>query len=89
MTPQDFEQANFTFGKPDSMTDEQCGSLRVFRGKDTETDIDVIVSQWQPSVEELERIKRGEPIFLTVYGRGMPAVSLSGHNPFDCGWVKE
>ncbi len=77
----DFEQANFTYGKPESMTDEQCMSLRVFRGANTDN-LPVVISKWQPNKEDIEAINRGEGIWLEVLGNGIPPVTLYTENPF-------
>lgn len=70
MNPIDFPEANFTFTKPASMTDEECGSLRVH---DTG---EAFVSCWKPDADERRRIARGAPVFLCVVGRGHPPVMV-------------
>ncbi len=77
----DFPQSNFTFGKPISMTDEECGDLRVFRGPDG-NGTPVIISKWQPSKEDIEAINRGEGIYLYIIGAGMPPVSICTESPW-------
>ena len=84
MLPTNFEEANFTFGKPENMSDEQCLGLRVFKGSDLDG-FPVIVSKWLPNKEDIEAIVKGEPIFLTITGEGMPPVSLQTENPFSYG----
>lgn len=81
MLPTNFPEANFTFTKPNGWTDEQCGDLRVFRGKDSEG-VPCIISKWQPSKEDIEAINRGEGIYLSIVSTGMPPVSLFTENPF-------
>lgn len=81
MLPTDFPQANFTFSKPQGVKDEDCSDLRVFKGHDTEG-VPVIISQWQPSKEDIEAINQGKPIYLQIMGYGMPPVSLYTENPF-------
>ena len=41
-----------------------------------------IISKWQPSKEDIEAINRGEGIFLSITGPGMPPVSIFTENPF-------
>lgn len=86
MLPVTFDQANFTFGKPASMTDEQCASLHVWRGQcpidEAGTLTPVIISKWQPSKEDIEAINKGGAIYLSITGSGMPPVSLFTENPF-------
>ena len=81
MLPVDFEQANFTFGKPESMTDEECDSLRVFKGQYPDG-TPRITSKWQPNKEDIEAISRGEAVYLDIVGYGMPPVRLFTENPF-------
>lgn len=63
----EFKEANFTFAKPYSMTDEECSDLRVFKGKYPDG-TPVIISKWQPSKEDIEAINRGEGIYLSIIG---------------------
>jgi hypothetical protein len=88
MLQKDFEQANFTFTKPTDMTDEQCGSLRVYRGYYNDPGgpmdkVPCIISCWAPSKEDIEAINNGKPIWLSIIGTGMPPVSLYTENPFE------
>lgn len=64
MIPDVFKEANVTLLKPDSMTDEECSSLKVY------TDGEVCISCWKLSLKE--RIK------ALLYGRVWLGV-LSGH----------
>lgn len=76
-----FEQSNFVFKRPPDMTEEQCGDLSVFRGKN-EGGMPVIISCWQPTPEELEEINRTGKVWLSICGTGMPPVCVLGHFPF-------
>jgi hypothetical protein len=82
MLPVNFSEANFTFTKPSSMTDEECGDLRVHKGNYSDG-TPVIISKWQPSKEDIEAINRGEGVYLSIVGTGMPPVSLFTENPFN------
>lgn len=82
MLPIQFDQANFTFTKPQSMTDEQCGDLPVCKTRDS-SGFPVIVSCWRFNKEDLEEIQRTGVIYLTITGVGMPPVSLQTENPFN------
>lgn len=75
MLPTDFEGTNKTFTKPKGMTDEECGDLRVYQGKNDRGE-PVIISAWMPSKEDIEAINAGRPIFLKILGSGMPPVEL-------------
>lgn len=77
----DFPEANFTFSKPPSMTDEECGSLQVWKGKD-ESGYPVIISKWSLSAEDMEEIKNTGSVYLIITGTGMPPVSLRVETPF-------
>jgi hypothetical protein len=80
MNPTDFPQANHTFGKPPSMSDEECRALRVCT---TVVDgLPVSISRWEPTPEERAAIAAGAPIWLWVYGRGHPVVQLSADDPW-------
>lgn len=81
MLPISFKEANFTFTKPESMTDEQCSDLCVFKGH-TDDSTPIIISKWQPSKEDIEAINRGEGIYLVIVGEGMPPVELFTDYPF-------
>lgn len=75
----DFEGTNHSFGKPQEMRDDQCGTLRVKRGL---TDIQgdkfpVSTSGWKPSDEDLAKLNAGGLIYLNIYGMGHPVVSVS------------
>lgn len=81
MLPVEFPEQNFTFTKPADMTDEQCSSLSVWRGKD-QAGTPVIISKWQPSYEDIQAINNGEGIYLMITGVGLPPVSLQTESPF-------
>lgn len=78
----DFKEANFTFVKPPSMTDEQCYPLQVFRGVDA-NGFPVIVSKWQLNAEELKLIQETGVMYLIVTGEQTPPVSLHVETPFE------
>lgn len=81
MIPIEFPEMNFTYSKPQGMTDEECAPLHVFKGKD-EASTPVIISCWQLSKEDLEEINRTGKIYLQIVGHGMPPVSLYTEHPF-------
>lgn len=81
MLPIDFPQKNKVFTKPSDMTDEQCNSLSVFQGKDSEGN-PIILSAWQPSYEDIQAINEGKPIWLQIVSHGLPPVCLYTENPF-------
>lgn len=76
-----FSQANLTFTRPDSMTDDECADIQAFHGQIESHP--VIITKWQPNREDIEAINRGEGIYLLIYNNGMPPVSLTTENPFN------
>lgn len=75
MTPVKFPEANSLYGPPEGMDDSQVGRIYVCHGKNTGGNLDgteFTVTAWQPSEEEVERIKNGSPIFLTILWEGLP-----------------
>ena len=83
MLPIEFPEKNFTFTKPSSMSDEECSSLDVWKGKDSDG-APLIYSHWVFNKEELDAIKEGKitGVWLAIVGVGMPPVSLQTENPF-------
>jgi hypothetical protein len=49
-----------------------CGTLEIFDTPDGR-----MVSAWQPSPAELQRLSEGEPVILSIQGTAHPVVSLS------------
>lgn len=86
MLPTTFDGSNFTFTKPNGMTDEQCMDLPVFKGDGLDEDgnvcYPVIISCWKFSKEDLEEIQKTGHIFLQICGTVMPPVSLYTETPF-------
>ncbi|MDE2467738.1 MAG: hypothetical protein KGL35_03105 [Bradyrhizobium sp.] len=52
-----------------------CGTLAIRDEKTTAGD--GMTSAWLPTSEEIERIREGAPIYLTVIGKFHPPVSMS------------
>lgn len=75
MRPIHFPEANMIFNKPESMTDEECGSLSAYRGEDQNGN-KFVNTLWMPSKEDIEAIQSGRPIILSVYGGGLPPICL-------------
>jgi hypothetical protein len=76
MKPSDFAESTTVFRAPAGMTEEECGSLAVH---DTG---EAPISRWEPTPEERQAIAAGAPIWLWVFGRGHPPVSLATESPF-------
>ncbi len=82
MKPVTFPEQNISLGKPEGMTDEQCGSLPAFQGHDPEG-FPVIVSCWELSPEELEQVQETGKIYLVVISPTQPPLSLRVDSPFE------
>lgn len=80
MTPFKFSECNTLFGPPKGFEESQIGKIYACRGKSREGNLDgadFTVVAWQPSEEELARIKEGGPIFLTILWDTLPPHFLS------------
>jgi hypothetical protein len=80
----DFPEANFTYGPPAGMTEDQVKSLRVFTGPTHSEDrLDrEVISKWQLTPEELAEIARTGVVWLYIIGDGHPPVYVTGTSPF-------
>jgi hypothetical protein len=75
-TPVAFPQVNFTYTKPDGLTDEQCGSLPCYR---SET---LTVSCWRLSPRDRLRCLMGGKVWLLLMMNGHPPVCVTPESPF-------
>lgn len=71
----DFEGTNVELTRPTDMTDEQCSSVRAYKGVDQDG-INFLLTAWKPNKEDIEAINAGRPIMLKVAGLGFPPVCL-------------
>lgn len=71
MIPIDFEGTNIEFTKPSNMTDEECMSVRAFKGVDM-AGFEFILVAWQPNFDDIKAIQEGRPIMLKVVGTALP-----------------
>jgi len=77
MKPIEFKEQNKILGKPDSMTDEECGSLPVF------SDRNQCISCWELTDEEIEKIKETKCVWIGVMsGHTQPPIFLAVDTPF-------
>lgn len=76
-----FKGSNIILNKPNGMTEEECGSLPVFRGHEE------CMSCWELSDEDMEALKKDPKIWVWVYAGGatQPPIALSATNPFPKG----
>lgn len=65
MKPIQFEGVNANLGKPEGMTDAECGSLPVYHGKD-DKGRPFVNSMWQPSEADKKAIAEGRPVMLSI-----------------------
>jgi len=86
MLATDFPQANDTLNKPSKLSDEQCLSMRVWKGTgpidDKGTMAPLIISVWKLTREDIEEIKRTGTIYMICASDQQPPVSLVTENPF-------
>lgn len=77
-----FEQANTNLGPPKGKTEDEVGTLRVFRGESADGQ-KVVISKWKLTKEEVAHLLAGECLYLWVYGETMPPVALDTESPFE------
>lgn len=80
MIPVPFDQQNTVFGKPEDMTDEECGPLPAHIGHD-EHGFQIVVSCWQLSPEEIKQISETGKLWCCVVGPFVPPISLHTETP--------
>lgn len=73
MTPGSIRDSNFTFKAPPDM--ENCQDLRVRIAKDAQDNM-TITSAWYPSPDEVRALAAGQPVWVTVWGNGLPPMAL-------------
>lgn len=82
MMPHHFKEANTIYTKPQGWTDEDCSSISACVATVGNGD-KVIVTFWKPSYEDIQAIMAGGGIYMTVFGNGLPPISLTTESPFD------
>lgn len=76
MIPVKFKEQNITFTKPESMTDEECGSLPAYRGDGR------IISCWKFTLREWIKALFTGRVWFSVIGTGQPPIWLGPDKPF-------
>jgi hypothetical protein len=76
MKPIDFPEKNKIYTKPETMTDEECGSLHVFENEQLK------ISCWEFTPDEFLHAIFFRKIWLSVYMNVQPPVGLSAEFPF-------
>lgn len=75
MTPTDFVGSNITLQPPAGMAD--CDPIRAHlellpQRSNTHAAARLYTTMWQPTAEELDRLKAGMPVQISVYGHFPP-----------------
>jgi len=73
MTPIKFPEANATFNPPPDMKG-LCESVTAYCGHvegGTNDGAKICVTAWRPTLQEIEAMRRGQPIFVSFIG-GLP-----------------
>jgi hypothetical protein len=71
MIPTDFPESNCVFGAPSDLDASQVLSIPALAGKIRGGNLDgarFVAIAWKPTPEEIEQIKSGAPIFLSMLG---------------------
>lgn len=76
MKPVEFSEQNIIFTKPESMTDEECGSMPAFKGQGH------IVCCWQLNAEEIEEVRKTGLIWVDIISNAQPPICLRTDTPF-------
>lgn len=81
MIPIKFKESNCQFGPPKDLDPSQCMTVSAFQGevKNPNSSMDgcpVVVVAWKPSLTDIELLKEGQPIYLSMIG-GLPPHFLS------------
>jgi hypothetical protein len=89
MRPTKFPEASRVLQAPVGMTEDDCTPLYVYDGLVTLAgpeqkgrEIPCLLSKWELDDEDRARIAAGAPVWLWVYGAGMPPVALETDDPF-------
>lgn len=81
-----FEQSNLKLTKPKDMTEEECGTLDVFKGLcilgEPGREANCVISCWGLDSSDLNMLLVTGKIWVFVYGENMPPIALTVKNPF-------
>ena len=76
-----FDQENTYLDPPDGVNSDICSPLPVCRGT-LSNGIEVMISCWKLTKEELEIINKTGRVWLMIAGDKHPMVELMGESPF-------
>jgi hypothetical protein len=82
MIPANFDEANGQLGPPEGMSEDECHTLRVWRGPREGDGAPMVISCWKPTQEELKEIQRTGRVWLWIMGNTMPPAFISGSHPW-------
>lgn len=71
MNPIKFEQSNALYGPPKDLTDSQCSTIYAYNGNVNGGSVDginIVITAWKPTAQELEALNQGGPVFITMIG---------------------
>jgi hypothetical protein len=68
----DFEGSNADWGKPDSMSDEECMPVSAYNHYTEEGELLSVTTMWMPNKEDLEALNAGRGLMLQVHGVMVP-----------------
>lgn len=77
MKPIKFKEQNIIYTKPESMTDEECGSLPTYQGDGK------IISCWKMSIKERIKVLFSGVIWFGVLTQRQPPIWLDVDTPFE------
>lgn len=75
MNPIEFPQANVRYGPPPDLEESQCMTIPAYKGTVEGGSVDgceQVVVAWKPTEHDVERIKNGELIFISMIGSLAP-----------------
>lgn len=82
MKPVEFEGQNNVYHKPESMSEEECGSLPVNQTKD------IIVCCWELDENDIKDILKTKRIWLGIITSVQPPVFLTTGEPYQVSVTK-
>jgi len=71
MSPANFPESNGSFCAPSDMDESQVLTIEAFKGVVQGGNLDgcqFVVVAWLPTPEEIEQLKAGQPIYLSILG---------------------
>ena len=75
MTPATFPEANTHFGPPADMTEAQCGTIpahiHTVIGGNLDGALEIVLA-WLPSENDIDRMIKGHPVYVTMLGGVVP-----------------